>query len=173
MLAERFELSSTPGLADWLIGRAEAGEVVQVARVGYGHDAGEGAEREDAIPTAVAGEASLAVMVAGTWSPQPTELLALQRFGQFLAQVAKVYDLVVLDCAPLLLVGDTLQVLPHTDAVLICVRVDQTTREQGLAAKAAVEHLPPRPTGLVVTGVRSGSRGYYYGYYSAVATSRV
>jgi Mrp family chromosome partitioning ATPase len=163
MLAERFKLSSQPGLSDWLTGQAEAPEVVQVAHVGPAQatsgDVPNAGQRE-------AGTGALTVVAAGTFSPQPAELLALPRFREFLDQVVKVYDLVVLDCAPLLPVGDTLQVLPLADAALICIRVDQTTREQALAAKSAVEHFPPRPTGVVVTGVRPGGEGYYLGYYS-------
>ena len=115
---------------------------------------------------AVAPPLPLTVIPAGTWAPRPAELLGSERFQQFLAQVAKAYDLVICDCAPLLPVGDTLEVIPQVDAALICIRLDQTTQEQALAAKAAIDHFPARPTGVVVTGVRPGREGYYYGYYS-------
>jgi Mrp family chromosome partitioning ATPase len=107
------------------------------------------------------------VISAGSFSPEPSELLASKRFREFVDQVKEVYDLVVFDCAPLLPVGDALQVLPIADAALLCIRLDQTTREQALAAKGAIEHLPERPIGLVLTGVRPGREGYYYGYYSS------
>jgi non-specific protein-tyrosine kinase len=111
----------------------------------------------------------LTVISAGSFSPEPAELLASRRFKEFIDQVREVYDLVVLDCAPLLPVGDSLEVIPHADGVLLCVRLDQTTREQARAAKAAIEHLPERPVGLVLTGLRPGREGYYYGYYSSRA----
>jgi hypothetical protein len=52
------------------------------------------------------------------------------------------------------------------DAVLMCVRVQQTTRDQVRAARSALAHLPERPTGAVVTGLRRGDETYeyYYGY---------
>jgi Mrp family chromosome partitioning ATPase len=163
-LAERFKLQSKPGLTDWLGERVEARAVVQAAQIKPK------AHAEDDVAVAPSGAGggagALTVVVAGSWSPQPAELLALPRFKDFLDQVVTVYDLVVLDCAPILPVGDTLQVLPLADAALVCIRVDQTTRDQALAAKAAVEHLPSRPVGVVVTGVRPGGDGYYYGYYS-------
>jgi hypothetical protein len=52
------------------------------------------------------------------------------------------------------------------DAALLCVRLDQTTREQALAAKTAIGDMPERPIGLVLTGVKAGRDGYYYGYSS-------
>jgi capsular exopolysaccharide synthesis family protein len=112
------------------------------------------------------GVASLPVIPAGESSFHPAEMIASDRFRDFLDQIGRAYDLVVLDTAPLLPVGDTLELLPLVDSTLLCVRLGQTTREQGQAAKVAMEHLPEKPTGLVVTGIRPGSEGDYYGYYS-------
>jgi polysaccharide biosynthesis transport protein len=167
VLAERFKLQSQPGLSDWLNGTVRSTEVVQ--RTNIGQEAGQ-AEQPAVTADSGAGPGELVTLVAGTWTSRPAELLASGRFREFLQEVAKVYDLVVLDCAPLLPVGDALEVLPLMDAILVCIRLDQTTREQAVAAKAAVEHLPRRPTGVVVTGVRPGREGYYHGYYSSRAS---
>jgi polysaccharide biosynthesis transport protein len=161
VFADRFAIDSAPGLTDWATGNADPGDVIQSVSV----------ERENGSPhgeqTAkrAAASHSLTVISAGSYSARPAELLASQRFKDFVGQVSEVYDLVVFDCAPLLPVGDALEVLPLADAALLCIRIDQTTREQALAAKGAIEHLPDRPIGLVLTGVRSGREGYYYGYY--------
>jgi capsular exopolysaccharide synthesis family protein len=166
VLAERFRLGAQPGLTDWLSGGAQPAEVVQVARA-----------KRDPIQrqkgtirsNGTSANLGLATIVAGSWSPRPTELLGSDRFRELLEDVGQVYDLVVLDCAPLLPVGDSLEILPLVDALLVCIRLDQTTREQAVAAKGVIDHLPPRPTGIVITGVRPGREGYYYGYYSSSA----
>jgi tyrosine-protein kinase len=162
VFAERFGVPAQPGLTDWTVGKANPAEVVRSVPIKRANGASPGAD------VAVAPR-PLNVIVAGSWAPRPAELLGSDRFGEFLRNVASVYELVILDCAPLLPVSDALEVLPQVDAALICVRLDQTTGEQARAARGAIEHFPSRPTGVVVTGVRPGREGYYYGYYSSVA----
>jgi tyrosine-protein kinase len=149
VLADRLGFDADPGLSEYLAGDAEPKEVLRTVDI-----QGRSAELLPVIP-------------AGNTVLQPTEMLASQRFRDFLGQLRKVYDLVVLDCAPLLPVGDTLEVVPNVDGVLLCVRLRQTTMEQASAAKEAMEHLPARPSGLVVTGLPRGSDDDYYGYYSS------
>jgi polysaccharide biosynthesis transport protein len=161
VFADRLGVPSSPGITDWATGKAQPEDVVRSVPIATGN----GAQSED--ERGVSPEHFLRVISAGSFTPQPAELLASQRFREFLREAREDYDLIVLDCAPLLSVGDTLEVLHQVDAALLCVRLDQTTREQALAAKAAIAHMSERPIGLVLTGVRSGREGYYYGYYSS------
>jgi tyrosine-protein kinase Etk/Wzc len=106
------------------------------------------------------------VIAGGTRVQNPAELLISDRFKDFLEKVSKAYDLVVLDTSPLLAVVDALEILPQVDAGIVCVRVQQTTREEARAARAALGALPPRPMGAVITGMRRGDPDAYdyYGY---------
>jgi capsular exopolysaccharide synthesis family protein len=151
-MAKRLSCEQGPGLSDYLIGQATPSEVVQ--KVPLTPDA----ENTAAAPTLVA-------ITAGSPTPRPAELLASKRFGAFLEQVRDAYDVVVLDSTPLLSVGDALQIVPRVDGVVLCVRAEQTTREQARAARQALEHFPDRPIGVVVTGVKPGHE-LDYGYYS-------
>lgn len=131
----------------------------------------DGAEDEAPTPTwgqtedAFSASGQLVCITAGAPAPRPAEMLGSERFRTFLEQVSLAYDMVVLDSSPLLSVVDTLELIPHVDGVVICVRAARTTRDQARAAKSAVDHLPSRPTGLVVTDVRHGS-DEDYGFYS-------
>ena len=88
----------------------------------------------------------------------------LPRFEKFLDEIAREYELVVLDCPPLLPVGDTLSIVPRVEGVILCVRLGQTTRDQAVAAKDALRRLPERPVGLVLTDSKPGSEYDYSGY---------
>ena len=149
VLAERLGVDPAPGLSEYLGGTAKPREILRSIEV-------EGRSAVDVLPCIVAGENVY----------QPSEMLGSSRFKEFLEQVGKAYQLVVIDAAPLLPVGDTLEILPEVDAALFCVRLGQTTRDQALSAKQALEHLPDQPIGLVVTGVKRGSDEDYYGYYA-------
>jgi succinoglycan biosynthesis transport protein ExoP len=160
-LARRLGIAPTPGLVEYLVGQASPQEVLQtVPTQPPGGDA--------AVPAPPGGQ-RLVCIVAGNPRPRPAELLGSRRFKDFLKQVSQAYDAVVLDTSPLLSVGDTLELVPQVDGVVVCVRAARTTRDQARAAKAAIDHLPARPAGLVVTGVRPGDE-VDYGYYYSHAT---
>jgi succinoglycan biosynthesis transport protein ExoP len=159
-LAERFGLAPAPGLTDYLARHADPQEILQMVELAH-PVAGNGSSGS----VAEEGAGTLVCITAGTPSPHPAELLGSDRFRHFLAQVSEAYDMVVLDTSPLLSVADTRELLPNVDGVVLCIRSSQTTREQALAVKAALEHYPHRPTGLVVTGLRPRD-GASYGYYS-------
>jgi capsular exopolysaccharide synthesis family protein len=149
VLAERFGLDPNPGLSDYLAGDTSPKDVLRSVSV-------EGPQAADVLP----------VIPAGSNAYQPAEMIGSQRFRDFFEQITRAYELVVVDTSPLLPVGDTLQLLPLVDSVLYCVRLNQTTRDQALAGRQAIEHLPEKPTGLVITGLKPGSDDDYYGYYS-------
>lgn len=166
-LPQRLAVNRSPGLSDYLAGRASAAEILQIVTLA---DAGElperpggDGDRDDADAAHPAGK--LVVIAAGSQSIRPAELLGSQRFRAFLEQVVAAYEVVVVDTPPLLSVSDTLKIVPLVDSVLLCVRADQTTRDEARAVKDALAHLPERTTAIVVTGLKPG-REQDYGYYS-------
>jgi capsular exopolysaccharide synthesis family protein len=160
-LAQKLEIQPTPGLADYLLGDVGPNDVLQTVEV---QAAPLGGNTNKEISDS---RRSLVCITAGRLrASSPPELFDSARFRQFLEQVAQVYDLVVLDCAPLLPVADTLELIPQADAVLLCLRARHTTVEQVRSAKTALERFPARPTGIVLTDVRPGD-AKSFGYYSS------
>ncbi|MDQ2676137.1 MAG: CpsD/CapB family tyrosine-protein kinase, partial [Actinomycetota bacterium] len=154
-------INQSPGLTDFLMGNAAPQDILQVVQL---------SEPAGAASLAGAqGQAAGAIVciTAGSIVPKPAELIGGKRFAEFLEKVVKAYDMVIIDASPLLSVVDPLELVQHVDGVLICVRSGQTTREEARASRAALAHLPERPSGVVMTGLKRGGvdgYGYYYGY---------
>ena len=162
-LPERLSIDRHPGLSDYLAGQASAREILQIVTLSEGGLASNGKAPD--VPAAPTAAGKLVVIASGLQSVRPAELLGSQRFRDFLEQVTAAYDSVIVDTPPLLSVSDTLEIVPLVDSVLLCIRADQTTRDQARAVKQALAHLPERTTGVVVTGLKPG-REHDYGYYS-------
>lgn len=158
-IAGRLGLDAGPGLTDHVVGRASREDVLRTVRLAEpGTASANGAYSSSEAP-------SFTLVTAGAEVPRPSDVLASQRFRDFLFEVAESYDTVVLDTAPVLPVVDTRELLPHVDSVLLCVRASQTTKTEAQAAKEVLERFRARPAGLVVTGA-TGEQPTYYGYYS-------
>ena len=108
----------------------------------------------------------LAVVLAGSPTSAPVELLGSPAFAGLVEQVRAAYDVIVFDTCPLLPVADTLELLPHVDATVVCIRAGQTTHDQARAAGDVLARVPHGVGGLVITGVKRGQEALY-GYYSA------
>ena len=104
---------------------------------------------------------------AGTNAFQPTEMIASRHYQEFLSEIARGYELVVIDSSPVLPMGDIGARSPGRRHAALCAPGTET-HEQARATIDALAHLPKRPMGLVVTGLQSGSEGDYYGYYSSL-----
>ena len=159
IFAERLNLRPTPGVTDAILGNAGPQDVLQAIDQGIVSSANGG--------TAGSSTKRLVCITAGTQVPDPAEILGSRSFVEFLEQVSGVYDLVILDTAPLLSVVDTRELLQVVDGVLICARSYQTTRDHARATREALDAAPTRVAGLVVTGVKLRDDDYssYYRRY--------
>ena len=165
VLAKRFRIKASPGLTDYLTGNAQPHEILQPIPGLVERLNGSG----PALSGGHGGASNLVCIAAGKSVLRPAELLASERFRNFLSEVSEVYDSVILDTPPLLPVADTLAIVPGVSTLIVCIRLEHTTRDQARAAQTALDRLPERPVGLVLTDVSQQDDGYYYGYYGAPA----
>ncbi len=165
-LASRLGVEPAPGLTDYLTGHAAPQEVLRTIQFA------EAPSKNGSTPSNNghlndAGVRSLVFVPSGSTTPRAAELVGSARFEELLQQVRETYDAVVLDTPPLLPVSDTLEILPSVDAVVLCVRESQTTREQAAAAKTALARVPVHRVGVVVTGIKPRRAGAEVGYAHA------
>jgi capsular exopolysaccharide synthesis family protein len=159
--AKRLGLATGPGLADYLTEGLSPDKVLQVYPFTE-HAAGAATNG-----TANGRVSKLTCITAGNVGSFSGDALGSQRFADVINEVKQVYDLVVIDSAPLLAVAETSELVAFVDAVVFCVRMGRTTAEQARAARAALQRLPQRLGGLVLTDLQRNVGGYYgyaYGY---------
>lgn len=165
VLAERVDVEQSPGLSDYLAGLVEAPEILRTINFAEPLVPGKltkaaenGGDKEIAH--------RLVCIPGGSVRARTAELLGSPRFAEFLAQVTSAYDTVIIDSSPLLPVADTLEILPHVDAVLVCAREGRTTRDLAQGTKEALSRFPRRPAGIVVTGISPRRTEYEVHAYS-------
>jgi capsular exopolysaccharide synthesis family protein len=107
------------------------------------------------------------VLTCGQLPPNPSELLGSRRMQELLAELRASYDVILIDCAPLLPVTDPMVVSRFADGMLLIARAGSTTRDQVQAAKAVSAKAGAKVFGTVLnaTSVGEGDQSTYYSYY--------
>ena len=66
------------------------------------------------------------VIYSGKIPPNPSELLMNQRVGELLQEVSELYDYVIVDTAPMMVVSDTLLITPFANHIIYVTRAGVT-----------------------------------------------
>jgi capsular exopolysaccharide synthesis family protein len=109
---------------------------------------------------------NLSVLTTGRASDDPFELLRMPRVGELLKEARRLFDMVVLDTSPLLLVPDTRILENWVDGFVLVVSAHRTPRK--LVGEALNLLNPSKLIGLVFNNDDRPLSGYrsYYGYGS-------
>jgi tyrosine-protein kinase len=107
------------------------------------------------------------VLTSGQLPPNPSELLGSLRMRELLTQLRADYEVVLLDCPPLLPVTDPMVVSAFADGIILVVRAGTTTRDQVHAAQAICSKAGATVFGTVLNAstVAEGDQSSYYAYY--------
>ncbi|WP_171107241.1 MULTISPECIES: polysaccharide biosynthesis tyrosine autokinase [Streptomyces] len=142
-VAAAFGLVQDAGLTTVLIGQARIEEVMQETGGG------------------------LSVLASGPVPPNPTELLSSARMDEVLHELASIYEVVIVDTAPLLPVADTVGLASLARSALLVVRAARTRRDQVRSSVESLDRVGVRVLGTIfsMAPVRKGeSYGAYTGY---------
>jgi tyrosine-protein kinase Etk/Wzc len=137
-----FDLPREPGLTDILVGRGEAALVV----------------RPDVAD-------NMALLTAGSISPNPSELLGSAAMRALIAELTQQYDRIILDTPPILGVTDAVVVASFADATILVVRAGITQENAAKRAVETISRVNPRVAGCVLNGLDRRKDAYrsYYG----------
>jgi capsular exopolysaccharide synthesis family protein len=130
---------SSPGLTDYLRGTADVISIIQQSQ-----------------------EGNLCFIPGGDEVTNPSELIANGRMKILLDRLAPVFDWVILDSPPCLLVADASILADHCDGVLLVTRAGVTP---AATAQRACQELRGRNVVGVVLNAMQDSHKYHSDYY--------
>ena len=101
---------------------------------------------------------------AGPVPPNPSELLASERMGEFMTWARESFDIVIFDPAPTLAVPAAILIGRRSDGVVLCLRSGYVQRRDARACRDRLRQADVRVLGAVLNRSRAGE-GRYHGNY--------
>ncbi|TLF44562.1 GumC family protein [Maribacter aurantiacus] len=131
-------------------------------------------EINDIINPMLVHHSTIDVIYSGKIPPNPAELLMSSRVGELFDTVSDMYDYVIVDTAPLMVVSDTLLITPYSDFLIYVTRAGITDKNAvefplQLKAEGKLKNLS-----FVVNDVSLDNLGYggKYGYGYSKTTKK-
>lgn len=110
---------------------------------------------------------NLFVIPTGPYPPNPSELLASERFEKIIDTLRQEYSIIILDCPPLEGLNDTLVVSSIADTTVLVTRYKKTPIKLLEKSKKALDNVGAKIAGVVLNQMEQGTSSYYYGYYTS------
>jgi capsular exopolysaccharide synthesis family protein len=149
-----FDLYVEDGMTDLIDGKAAAGKIL----------------KDTALP-------ELRVITAGRLAKDPTGYFENPGLGKIFSDLRERFEVVVIDCAPVMPVVDPLALAPFVNGVLLVVKAGETHRQ---IVKSACDEIGKSgtPVAGVILNNMKGTLPYYvdsryqYEYYSSTNTKK-
>ncbi|KUJ50591.1 GumC family protein [Chryseobacterium sp. JAH] len=104
------------------------------------------------------------VIYSGAITPNPTELLSNGRYHELIESLKPLYDYIILDTAPLMLVTDSFLFSDVADVTVYVTRSGYTEKELISFINKQIREKKIKNVGLVLNDVSKMNSGYGYGY---------
>lgn len=148
-----FSVPNAPGLTDYL------GSTVSASRT----------NRVDLFDVIHPSEfENLSILCSGSIPPNPAELLGSELMSNFLEEISKDFDYIIIDTPPINVVSDALPIIRESNGVVLVVRSNQTTHPDIQRTISSLEFIDAKILGFIVNFVgdgQEGKYGYKYGGY--------
>lgn len=139
-----FGLSNESGLSNILVNDNEVDEIIGI--------------QETQI-------ANLHVLSSGTRPPNPAELLGSAKMKDFIEELKKTYDFIILDTPPIILVTDAQILAQYTDGCILVISSSEAEQDSVIKAKGLLEKVNAKILGVVINKMESKRNGYYHYQY--------
>ncbi len=162
-LYKRFGLKREPGSTDVLLGKVTWQEVLKGST-----DILAGGLDVDKL-LKMPGLDNLRIITAGHSIDNISELINSSAFDILIADLKKNFDIVLIDCPPILPVPDSMTMAGRVDGVVMVYKVGKTSRDVLKMAKSRLEHVKAPVLGIVlnqITGEEQvGASAYHFREY--------
>ncbi|MGB1311199.1 MAG: CpsD/CapB family tyrosine-protein kinase, partial [Leucothrix sp.] len=143
---KRLKLDNALGLSNFLTHQADISDVIQATPID-----------------------NVSVITAGPLSPNPSELLSSKRIEEIFQLAPTQFDLVILDCPPVMGLADALVLANKANATLLVSAFGQTSKRAIQDANERLRQARANLIGALFTKVKTGGGygySYEYSYYS-------
>lgn len=113
------------------------------------------------VPTEVK---NLDLLPTGAFPPNPSELLLSSNNKELMDKLREMYDIIIVDCAPVLGLNDALVMTRFTDINIVVVTKRKTKMESLEEVKKNFEKVGAKVNGVILNKVKQKDISYY-GYY--------
>ena len=112
------------------------------------------------------------ILPTGPTPPNPVELLASEANKKLISNLKKKYDLIILDCPPVVGLSDALILAGISDVNLLTVSSKKTKMESLEQAKKLFDQANFKIDGVILNNVNA-TKNHYYSYYSSYYTDDI
>lgn len=143
-----FEIDKKPGLSNYLSGVAEIEDKDNILNY----------IKESNIE-------NVYVIPAGDVPPNPSELLVSDKMKELLQQLKAMFDLVIFDGTPCLLVTDSLILARQVDATVVVTAYKSTKLGEVEKIKKSIENVGGKIAGIIINKIPISPKKYQSTYY--------
>ena len=105
---------------------------------------------------------NLWVVLSGPLPPHPSALMDSDSMRQFLKEQRDLFDFIVLDCPPALVVADSMALAPLADALLVVADAKESDRDMVSRLKEELEQVGGKIVGAVLNRSKQAAKSTYY-----------
>lgn len=110
--------------------------------------------------------ANLSIITSGSIPPNPAEILGSELMSEFLKEISKHFDYIIIDTPPINVVSDALPVVRMSDGIIVVIKSNSSTHPELAKTIEALKFIQANILGFVVNFVKNKSSRYSkkYGY---------
>lgn len=108
---------------------------------------------------------NLHVVPSGPIPPNPSELLGSNKFKILLRHLSSIYDVILIDAPPILIVTDAQVLSSVCDGTVLLTSYGETEKEALMEGKSLLTKVNSNILGVVLNKIPEGGKGSYYNQY--------